>query len=161
MSKRYNTRLIKGDYSYYVEQIADLCRRDVTTVRRWMRKEGLKRVPKTRPHIVHSSELKRFLGEKNTKRKKPCASNEAFCFTCQEPRIPKINSATVTLLPNGSFRFQARCSVCGGKMNRSIKAAEWSGKHPLATYLSDASDEHSSAQLTHRECPLQGEENHD
>lgn len=158
MGRKYNTRLIKNDYSYYVEQIADLLGIDVATVRRWMREEGLRRIPKTRPHIIHSTELKAFLNKQQAKRKKPCASHEVFCFSCQWPRTPKVGSATVTPLPNTCISFKAICSECGGKMNRSIRGVEWTQNHPLAAFLSDTAGEHIGVQSTHRECTLQLED---
>ncbi len=41
---RYNTRLVKDDYSYSVEQIADTWNVDIATVRRWIRLEKLERI---------------------------------------------------------------------------------------------------------------------
>lgn len=160
MGKRFNTRLIKDDYSYTVEQITDLYGVDVATVRRWIRKEGLRRVPKVRPYIVHSSDLKAFIEARQKKRKHSCSIHEAFCFRCQVPRTPAMGSATVVPLPNTCIRFQAKCSECGGKMNRTIRGAEWDKNHPLARYLADATREHNGVQLMPRECSLQGEESH-
>ena len=153
--RTYNTQHIRNDYSYYVEQVADLFNVDVATVRRWLREGGLQRIPNTRPHLVHSSELKAFADRQQAKRKKPCACNEVFCFSCQLPRTPKIGSATAAPLPNRCIVFKAECSECGGAMNRNIRAAEWGQNHPLAIYLSDATGEHNGAQGTHRECSLQ------
>ena len=158
MGKKYNTHLIKADYSYYVEQVAELFDIDIATVRRWIRDEGLKRAPNNRPHTIHSSELKTFLDKQQAKRKKPGAGNEVFCFRCQWPRTPQANSATILPLPNSRIRFMAICSTCCCKMNRNIRGAEWGQNHPLAIYLSDATGEHSGVQPTHRECPLQQEE---
>jgi hypothetical protein len=158
MGKKYNTRLIRNDYSYYVEQIADLYEVDIATVRRWIREDGLERIPKTRPHLVHSSVLKAFLDKKQAKKKKPCVGNEIFCFSCQKPRNPRLHSGVAVQLPNNSIRFQAKCSDCGGKMNRTIRAAEWAENHPLAVYLSDASREHNGVEPPHHECSLQQEE---
>lgn len=161
MSRKYNTRLIREDYSYYVEQVVDLLSVDIATVRRWMREEGLQRIPNTRPHMIHSSQLKAFLEKKKAVRKKPCAANEIFCFRCQTPRIPKLGSATVTILPNKSIRLNAACAECSGKMCRSIKQTEWQKHHPLASFLSDALEEHNGVPPTHRECSLQQEEEND
>ena len=158
MTKRkrtFNTRLIRDDYSYFVEQVADLLGNDVGTVRRWMREEGLERIPNTRPHLIHSSRLKAFLDKQQAKRKKPCDKHEVFCFRCQLPRSPKMGSATVTLFPNSSIGFKTICNECGGIMNRTIRDAEWTQNHPLAVYLSDATGEHKDVQPTHRECSLQ------
>lgn len=152
--RTHNTRLIKDNYSYYIEQIADLFGIDVATVRRWIREDGLDRVPNTRPHIVHSSKLKAFIERQQAKRKKPCADNEVFCLPCQSPRIPLAGSGVVVSLPNGCISFKAKCSNCGGKVNRSIQAAHWNKNHPLAAFLSDATREHKGVQPTHRECSL-------
>jgi len=160
MARKYNTRLIRDDYSYYVEQVADLLGVDVATVLRWIKEEGLVRIPKTRPYMIHSSELKAFLEKKNAKRKRPRASHEVFCFRCQWPRTPKMGSATIMQLPNSSLRFKAICSECGCVMNHNIKSVEWAQNHPLATYLSDATSEHKGVKPMHRECSFQKEENH-
>lgn len=159
MAKKYNTRQIKDDYSYYVEQVADLFGVDIATVRRWIRKEGLKRIPKTRPHMVHSSDLKAFLEKRQKDRRKPCAGHEALCCRCQLPRTPTMGSGTIEQLTNGSIRYRARCSCCNGKMVRTISRADWSENHPLAAYLYDASGEHKGVQATHRECSLRQEGN--
>ncbi len=157
MGRKYNTRLIRDDYSYYVEQVADVFGVDVATVRRWMREHGLQRIPHTRPHMIHSSQLKIFLEKQKATRKKPCAAHEVFCLRCQLPRTPKMGSATITILPNTSVRFSAACVECGGKMCRSIKRAEWEQNHPLTTYLSDAAVEHKGVLPLHRKCSLQEE----
>jgi hypothetical protein len=156
--RTYNTRLIKDDYSYYVEQVADLFSVDVATVRRWICKEGLERLPKIRPHLIHSSDLKIFHEARRAKRKNPCAPNEVFCCRCQMPRVPQKDTGSITPLPNHCVRFKARCSGCGGIMLRNIRAAGWNENHPLATFLGDAIEEHSGAPQTLRECSLQEED---
>lgn len=155
--RTYNTRLIKDDYSYYVEEVADLFGVDVATVRRWMREEGLERIPNTRPHLIHSSALKAFMESKQTKNKKPCAPNEAFCFRCQTPSLPQENSASAITLANSSVRVTAQCNVCGGTMHRAVRGMDWNEKHPLAAYLRDALGEHNGVQPMPREYPLQRE----
>lgn len=143
MGRKRNTRQIKDDYSYYVEQVADSQNVSVATVQRWISQEGLERIPHTRPHLIHSTALAAFLEKKKAKQKKPCAAHEVFCFRCQSPRTPKIGSAVTEPLPNKSIRYKAACSVCGGKINRSIRHADWDENHPLAKFLSDAPGEHN------------------
>ena len=151
----YNIRLLKEDYSYYVEQIADLFTVEVATVRRWIQKEGLRRIPHTRPHIIHSSELKTFLEKKRAKRKRPCAAGEVFCLPCQSPRLPATGSGSITICANGSYRFRAICSQCRRVIYRNIRAVEWTLNHPLAGFLSEAMDEHKGVYSMHPECSLQ------
>lgn len=153
--RTYNTRLIKDDYSYDVEQVADLFGVDIATVRRWIRKEGLERHPNTRPHLIYSSALKTFHEKRQIERKKPCAPNEAFCGRCQVPRILQKGTGSITPLPNRCVRFKAKCCECGGTALRNIRAAEWSENHPLAIFLSGAAEEHNGVCPAHRECSLQ------
>lgn len=152
LGKKYNSRLIKADYSYAVEEVADLLGNDVATVRRWVREDGLERIPHSRPHLIHSSKLKPFIEKLDAERKKPCACHEVFCFRCQVPRTPRAGSASITRIPNGSLRYKAICDECGGKMNRSIRGTDWTENHPLAVYLSDTTRQHMGVQPTHREC---------
>lgn len=159
MGKRLNTRLIKGNYSYTTEQIADLFAVDIATVRRWIRKEGLRRIPNAYPHLIHSSDLLAFSEEQKKKQRHSCAIDEVFCFRCRKPRAAALGSATITHLPNTSIRFQAKCSECGGKMNRTIRGAEWSKNHSLARYLGEAAEEHNEVRLPPLKCALYGEEN--
>lgn len=157
MASTYSTRHIKADYAYSVEQISDLYGVAIHTVRRWITKEGLVRIAGMRPHAVHSSELRRFIEKRRQTRRKPCKANELFCMKCQHPREPLCGSATIKTLPNGTVKVQARCEVCKTKMNKAIKAAEWSEKHPLAHYLAAAQTRHNSAHVPPRECSLQME----
>lgn len=158
MTRKYNTHHIRDDYSYYVEQAADLFGVDVATIRRWMhQKDGLQPIAHTRPTLIHSSSLKAYIEKKKLERKKPCLDHEAFCLRCQEPRTPKVGSGSVVELPNKSVRLCAACSQCGCKLNKSIKAHEWHENHPLYACLSDALREHNGVQSTHRKCSFHEE----
>nr|MBI1231871.1 helix-turn-helix domain-containing protein [Cytophagales bacterium] len=145
--KTYPLRLIKENYTYTVEQIAELFGLNSETVLRWIRNEGLERIPQTRPYLVHSKPLKRFLEKKQKARKHTCNVDEAYCMKCRKPRKPKINSGNATHLPNKTVRFQGRCETCSSKINRSIKAAEWTPQHPFASYLHDALKQHDGEPL--------------
>lgn len=153
--RSYNLRLIKGDYTYSLDQIADLFGIDVATVRRWIKFEGLERIPKTRPFLVHSSALKAFMDKKRKARKQACGECDAWCCKCKRPCAPKSNTGTIHNQPNGTVRFQGQCATCGTRINRVLKGVEWSEKHPLAAYLHDAAKQHNGAQSSHRECQFQ------
>lgn len=154
-TRKYNLSRIKENYSYTVEQIADLFGINVHTVRRWIREEGLKRLPKTRPHLVHSRDLRRFLEGKQQTRKSPCGAHEIFCCKCRAPRTPKSDTGTITVQPNGTVLFHARCSTCNTKINRAIKGQNWGENHPFAAYLHDATKQHNGAEQSPRECAPQ------
>jgi len=82
-------------------------------------------------------------------------NNEAYCLKCRVPRIPKNDSAITVDLPNKSVRMKARCSICNSKINRVIKAADWSDSHPLYAYLKDAPKQHNRAHDSPPECNLE------
>jgi Helix-turn-helix domain len=141
--RTFSPHLLKSNYSYSLEQIADLYGVGIATIRRWIRVDGLKRVPHVRPYLVHSTELKSFLERRQRDRRHPCAPNEVFCLRCRLPRTPQPGTGTVEPLPNTAIRFRAECSACGGKILKTISRADWSKNHPLADLLRDAPEQHS------------------
>lgn len=158
MSKKKRTfplHRLRENYTYSIEQITDLSGRDIATIRRWIKDEGLEKIPGTRPALIHSSVLKAFWSKKKKARKQQCKTDEAYCLKCRHPRRPETDTGKVLELPNGSVRFQGKCSVCKGKINKAIKGAEWPEKHPLGTYLHDATKQHNGAQSSPRECQFQ------
>jgi hypothetical protein len=150
--RTYSPHALKLDYSYTLEQITDLYGVDIATVRRWIRLDGLKRIPKVRPFLVHSGDLKAFLVKRQKDRRQPCAPSEAYCLTCRHPRTPQIRTGSVEPLPNGTCRFKAKCSYCGGKIFKTIGRLKWSEDHPLATYLRDASAQHNGVHSQPPKC---------
>jgi hypothetical protein len=153
-TRAYSPRALKSNYSYTLEQIVDLYGMSIATVRRWIRIDGLKRVPGVRPFLVHSSDLKAFLEQRNNARRHPCAQHEVYCFRCRLPRTPQIHTGAVETLPNATTRFQAKCSICGGKIFKAIGRLNWSEKHPLAAYLQDAPEQHNGVHSQPPECSL-------
>lgn len=123
MAKKYNTRIIKLNYAYRLEKIADLYGIGKRTVYYWL-KEGLQIVEGIYPYLVKGSELKRFLDKKQQDRKTKLAENEFFCTKCRQARKPLNN--VVSLKYSGKtigrgikdFAIQGICEVCGTKLNR-------------------------------------------
>lgn len=152
-TQTYSLRALRTDYSYTVEQIADLYDVTIDTVRRWIRVDGLKRIPRVRPFLVHSSELKAFLEKRQKDRRHPCAQHEIYCLSCRVPRVPKIQSGVAKLIVNGTTRVSAQCSVCGCKIFKIIGRAKWTKNHPLAAYLQDAGEQHNGLWAQPLECP--------
>lgn len=156
MAKRrtYPLRRIKQDYSYSTADISELFAIDIATVRGWV-KEGLKVIPKSRPHLVHSSELLKFLSKRQAKRKNPCKPNEIFCCGCKKSHPPAMGSLHEEKLPNGSYRLKARCEHKGTAMNRVMKASDWHNKHPLAAFKHDANKQHNGGRQRPRKHEFQ------
>lgn len=123
MAKKYNTRIIKMNYGYSLQQIAHLYGIGIRTVRYWI-KEGLIRVEGIYPYIVKGSELKRFLDNKQKSRKTKLLEGEFYCVKCQQAR--KSLNNVVSLKYSGKtigrgikdFTIQGLCEVCGCKLNR-------------------------------------------
>jgi len=149
MAKRYTypLRRIKKNYSYSTSDISELFAIDIATVRIWI-KEGLKLIPKTRPHLVHSSDLYDFLNKRQTKRKKPCLPNQIYCCGCKKSHKPIVGSLCEEKLPNGCYRLKAKCEHKGIVMYRVVKASDWHNKHPLASFKQGATKQHNGEQQT-------------
>lgn len=60
---KFNTRLIRLTMSYTVQDIVKLYKIHKNTVSHWI-KSGLKINDHHKPYLIHGSELKRFLDEK-------------------------------------------------------------------------------------------------
>ena len=155
MKRKSRTRsphALKANYSYTLEQIVDLYGVDIATVRRWIRVEGLKRVPGARPYLVHSSDLKAFLERRQKARRHPCAAFEVYCLRCRLPRNPQPGTGSIEPLPNTAVRFRAKCATCGGKIFKAISGADWSKNHPLAALLYGAPEQHNGVRSQPPEC---------
>ena len=151
-TRTYSTRALKADYSYTLEQITDQYDVDIATVRRWIRVDGLVRIPGVRPYLVHSGELKAFIERRKKAKRQPCALHEAYCLSCRFPRAPQMGSGFSELLPNATTRFRAKCSICGGKIFKTIGRLNWSEFHPLAAYLNDALEQHNGVRPRPPKC---------
>jgi hypothetical protein len=153
--KTYSLCRIRENYSYTVQEIADLFGVTIATVRRWIRTDGLKRIPKVRPHLVHSSDLRCFLEQRQNANKHVCAENEVYCTGCRSPQIPEPGSGNITERPNKTIHFKSKCGVCSRRINRYIRRVDWSQNHPLAAYLKDAPANPNESQRSPRKCALQ------
>lgn len=156
MAKKYPLNLIRKDYSYTMQQIADLYGIHEATVQRWVRESGLVHLQGTRPYLVHSSELRSFLSKLQGERKHRCKATELYCMRCQQPQHPKQGSIKASPCKNGSMKIKGKCATCDATMNRNIKAGEWGKKHPLAQYIGGAPKPHKGVEPLPRECQLQG-----
>lgn len=156
--KTYSLSVIKKNYTYNIQQIADLYEISIATIRRWVTKESLKRIPGARPHLIHGSQLYSFLEERQEARKNTCEENKAFCMKCRSTQQAKMNSGNVTVLPNKTIRFQAQCGVCNTKMNKFLKSADWTRSHSLFPYLEGALNDSNESHGSPRKCSLEEEE---
>jgi hypothetical protein len=105
--------------SYTVTELTGILGINEKTVARWM-DDGLKTVSGgEKPYLISGSDLQAFLKNKDEKRKVPLERNEFFCFGCKRARRAKRGSKQVM-----GDKEKALCSVCSGKMSRTIKPSQ-------------------------------------
>lgn len=115
--RTYNTRLIKRDYCYRVEEVAELFGLHVQAVRRWLR-DGLRRIDDRRPILIHGSDLIAFLDERQSKRKCRCAAGELYCCRCRMPRRPRSCLVRIELETDSRLLLSGECVECAAAMRQ-------------------------------------------
>ncbi len=131
----YPINRVRHDYTYSVEDIAELFGLCTPTIFRWIGDEGLERIPNTKKYFVHSHCLIKFLNQKNGKHKKPAQAYEVYCCKCRIPTSPKIETIKAKLLPNKTVRVSGKCSVCNTSINKVVSGKDWHGNHPLYLHI--------------------------
>jgi hypothetical protein len=119
--RTYNLRLIRANYCYTVHEIGELFNLHPNAVRRWV-KDGLGTIDNHRPHLIHGSDLIEHLDRRQRGRKRRCAPNEMYCFTCREPRRAADGRVTLVQLSPARKIIQGFCELCGTSMNRASSA---------------------------------------
>jgi len=123
MSKRYNTRIIKLNYSYLLSEISGVYGVHIRTVRLWV-KEGLEIVEGLFPYLVNGKDLKAFLDKRQNKMKTKLNDNEIYCVKCKKGIIPLNNSVEIVYsgktIGNGikDFMLKGICPICLTNINR-------------------------------------------
>lgn len=147
----YPLRLIKQDYSYTADEVAEVFGTCSHTVLRWI-KGGLKTIPTTRPYLIHSSDLLAFLEARQARRKHPCTPTQFFCCRCRVAREASGESLGVHTALNGMMHLKGNCKACGGKMNKVVKPSEWGPEHQLYQCMNASMQQHNGTQLPQRKC---------
>ncbi len=148
----YNLSRIRKNYTYAVYEIAKLYDISPDTVFRWISREGLKRIPGTKKYFVHSSDLRRFLEQKNARNKQPCAQGEIYCCKCRKPRNPKSDSLKARRMPNSSIKIFGRCDICNTDLHTYVSGKKWSESHPFHPDRNAPIEPPSGEQGTPRKC---------
>lgn len=112
-----NHRLVKIHRSYTVEQIATLFGAHRNTVRAWL-KQGLERIDKRRPTLVHGSVLVAYLRARRERNKRPCKPGEIFCVRCREARRPAKSIVAYQPITIDLGNLVGACSVCDTRLFR-------------------------------------------
>lgn len=115
--RTYNTRLIRRDHSYTIQEVAELFVVHKNAVSRWL-KSGLTPIDRSRPVLIHGSTLINYLDGQKAKRRATCQPDEFYCFSCRAPRQPF--GRMVDILPRNAklVSLVAICADCGTAMRR-------------------------------------------
>jgi hypothetical protein len=120
-SRTYNLKLIRRDYSFTVQEIAELFSLHPNAVRRWV-KNGLRTIDSHRPQLIHGTDLIECLDRRQRGRKRRCAPDEMYCFSCREPRRPAGGRMVLMQLSPARWIVQGSCEICSTRMNRARSA---------------------------------------
>ena len=123
MARKYNTRIIRLNYSYTLQEISNLYGNHIRTVRAWV-KEGLPIIAGLYPYLVKGRDLKEFLNKRQLKQKVKLGAGQFYCTKCKTARNALNND--VKLVYSGKtigkgikdFTIQGFCEHCGTKLNR-------------------------------------------
>lgn len=112
---RIDCRGVNKYMSYTTEELQRLLHVSKKTTYRWMEK-GLKTVSGSKkPFLIRGSDLKEFHKDKDSEKKFKLKRNEFNCLKCKAPRRAKRGS-----IETFNDRKTGICSVCNGKMSRTI-----------------------------------------
>ncbi len=116
--RTHNVRLIKTDWTYTVDEISQLFSVHPNAVRRWI-KAGLETIDTSRPILIHGSDLRAFVTNRQKARKQKCSEGEFYCCRCRAPRRPWENLVDLVPVPPSKVMLKAICSECSTKMHRA------------------------------------------
>lgn len=119
MSKHYKINLISYFQVYSIDDIVALYDVDNSSVRRWLKKEGLKAIDSKQPFLIYGQELKNFLGTLNAKNKHKLSIEEMFCTKCQMPQLPYKRKVFLEEHESGFLKLKGVCPKCKSTMNIS------------------------------------------
>jgi len=149
---KYSLKPIRQNYTYAVDEIAELYGIAPDTVFRWIKNEGLVRILNSKKYFVHSSELLKFLEKRSNKNKKPCGEGEIYCCKCRKPQKPKPGSIISKQNPNKTIQISGKCSVCSTRINSIVSGNKWSKQHPFHTDTNATKKQHNGEHESPRKC---------
>jgi hypothetical protein len=117
---RPDPRRAKIHRNYDVAQIARVFEVHRNTVRSWL-KQGLGAIEGIWPTLILGAELRRFLTERNAKRKRPTPAGHIYCMRCREPRRPAFGMVDYVPGSATSGNLQAMCPICEAMLNRATR----------------------------------------
>lgn len=114
-----NPRLAKIHRSYSVEEIARLFRVHKNTVRAWLR-QGLEAIDGQRPTVARGEAIRRFLGERRARAKRPSGPGRIYCLPCRTPKVPAGEVADCIQTGDTCGTLQGICPDCNRMIYRRV-----------------------------------------
>ena len=112
---KFDPRKISKHQSYTLKELSRLVGMSEKTTLRWI-EQGLATVPGCqKPILIRGDEVQKFIRNKNDGVKVKMERHEFYCFTCKLPRRAKRGSINIS-----GNRKKGNCSVCNGKMSKTI-----------------------------------------
>jgi hypothetical protein len=119
MGAKYpSARRLKIHRNYSIEEVTKALGVHKNTMRRWER-AGLRAIDDRRPKLFHGVELRRFLGERQKRARRPCPPGYMYCFCCRAPKMPYGNVADLLPVTASAANLCGICD-CGTIMNRRV-----------------------------------------
>ena len=122
-ARRVNPNRVKLHRSYSVEELARCLGVHKNTVRHWQGK-GLEPIDTTRPALFQGEAVRKFVRNRNSSRKSPCAPGTLYCVRCRSPQPPALGMADYIALRPGSGNLCAICETCEMIMYRRVREAD-------------------------------------
>ncbi|MFH1544102.1 MAG: helix-turn-helix domain-containing protein [Patescibacteria group bacterium] len=122
MRRKYNLRKIVSKRSYTTEEIAELFKVHVQTVRTW-RKDGMQPIEQSSsPYLFFGSAVRAFLVKELNKKKVKLSENEFYCIRCNKAVTPTSTSMIDRNITIGkdkqSIFLVGTCPDCGLEVRR-------------------------------------------
>lgn len=121
--QKHDLRRIRRTVTYSIPEIVDLLGVHPNTVHAWFR-DGLPKVDKCRPYLVHGADLYAYLKTKRERRKQRCGKGQMFCVRCRAARYVVPGTAQIEVRNVKRVIIKAVCLVCGTRMNRAGTTAK-------------------------------------
>ncbi len=122
-TRKHNPRLVRLRRSYTFAEVAEVYGVRIRTVQSW-RKQGLEVLDtSSKPHLVLGLHLRRFLKEKNNRRKHTLKPGEFFCPRCRTPRKSLQHRISIQITDKNLGRYRLAiirgiCEVCDCRLSR-------------------------------------------
>ncbi len=109
--RTYNTRLIKRNLSYTVQEAAELYGLHKNAILRWI-KDGLPIIDQRKPYLIYGADFADYLNGKQKKRKHKCRPDEFYCCKCRAPRKAWKDQADIVIKNESKLSISALCAIC-------------------------------------------------